>query len=64
MCMSSIPHRPARSRPWRSDGSELPGKGLARLIGETPEMQRLRKNIRRLSELDCPIVIHGETGTG
>ncbi|MCF8089904.1 MAG: sigma 54-interacting transcriptional regulator, partial [Desulfotignum sp.] len=50
--------------PLEADRTELPGKGLARLIGETPEMQRLRKNIRRLSELDCPIIIHGEPGTG
>jgi len=37
---------------------------LDRIIGETPEMQRLRKNIHRLAELDCPVIIHGETGTG
>ncbi len=37
---------------------------LPRIIGETPEMQGLRKKIKRLSELDCTIVIQGETGTG
>ncbi len=59
-------HSPAAdtATPPEADRTEPPGKGLARLIGETPEMQRLRKNIRRLSELDCPVVIHGESGTG
>jgi DNA-binding NtrC family response regulator len=37
---------------------------LPRIIGESPAMQRLRKNLGRFSELDCPIVISGETGTG
>ncbi len=35
-----------------------------KIIGEIPEMQRLRKNIERLSQLDCSIIIRGETGTG
>ncbi len=37
---------------------------LPKIIGETPGMQRLKKNIARLSELDCAIILHGETGTG
>ncbi|WP_299977265.1 sigma-54 dependent transcriptional regulator [Desulfobacula sp.] len=37
---------------------------LPKIIGETPEMQRLRKDIERLSDLDCSIIIRGETGTG
>jgi DNA-binding NtrC family response regulator len=37
---------------------------LPRIIGETPEMQRLRKDVQRLSELDCTVLIQGETGTG
>ena len=37
---------------------------LPKIIGETPEMQRFRKNIERLSGLDCTIIIQGETGTG
>jgi len=35
-----------------------------RIIGETLAMQDLRKNIDRLSVLDCPVIIRGETGTG
>ena len=37
---------------------------LPKIIGETSEMQLLRKSIERLSELDCTIVIQGEAGTG
>ncbi len=37
---------------------------LPRMIGETPEMQRLRKEIERLSRLDCTVIIQGEEGTG
>lgn len=35
-----------------------------RLIGETLPMQELRRNIERLSGLDCPAIIRGEVGTG
>jgi transcriptional regulator with PAS, ATPase and Fis domain len=34
------------------------------MIGETPAMQELRKNIERLAALDCTVIIRGETGTG
>ncbi|EMS79122.1 MULTISPECIES: sigma-54-dependent transcriptional regulator [Desulfotignum] len=37
---------------------------LPKIIGETPGMQRLRKDIERLSEMDCTIMIRGEQGTG
>jgi DNA-binding NtrC family response regulator len=37
---------------------------LPKIIGETPGMQRLRKDIERLSEMDCTIMIRGEEGTG
>jgi two-component system response regulator AtoC len=35
-----------------------------RIIGETPPMQELKRNIDRLAALDCPVIIRGETGTG
>ena len=38
--------------------------GQLRIIGETRQMQELRKNIERLADLDCPVLIRGETGTG
>lgn len=50
--------KPSSSTTGRNFG-ELP-----KIIGETPEMQRLRKDIERLSDLDCSIIIRGETGTG
>jgi len=35
-----------------------------RMIGETLAIQELRRNIERLSALDCTAIIRGETGTG
>ncbi|MEJ2731332.1 MAG: sigma-54 dependent transcriptional regulator [Deltaproteobacteria bacterium] len=35
-----------------------------RMIGETPVIQELRRNIERVAGLDCPLIIRGETGTG
>jgi DNA-binding NtrC family response regulator len=37
---------------------------LPKIIGEIPGMQRLRKDVERLSGLDCTVIIHGQTGTG
>jgi len=37
---------------------------LPKIVGETPQMQELRKGIERLSGLDCTVMIKGETGTG
>jgi len=34
------------------------------IVGETPAMQKLRKNIERVATLDCPVILKGETGTG
>ncbi|WP_437328826.1 sigma 54-interacting transcriptional regulator [Sorangium sp. So ce381] len=36
----------------------------ADLLGESAAMQRLRQDIRRVSDLDVPVLIRGETGTG
>ena len=43
-----------------------PPDGLERpcIVGETPAMQTLRKNIERVATLDCPVILKGETGTG
>jgi transcriptional regulator of acetoin/glycerol metabolism len=35
-----------------------------RIVGETPAMQELRKNIERVAPLDCTVTLHGEPGTG
>jgi DNA-binding NtrC family response regulator len=43
---------------------DTPSAGRLRMIGETPAMQELRRNLGRLASLDCPVIINGETGTG
>lgn len=47
-------------------GATYPPGGLEgpRIVGETPAMQTLRKNIERVATLDCPLILKGETGTG
>lgn len=35
-----------------------------RIIGETEAILALRKNIKRLAALDCPVLLRGESGTG
>ncbi|MBF0452942.1 MAG: sigma-54-dependent Fis family transcriptional regulator [Candidatus Magnetomorum sp.] len=35
-----------------------------RIIGETEVILALRKNIKRLGALDCPVLLRGEAGTG
>lgn len=34
------------------------------LIGKSPKMQQLKKEIARVAPLDCTVLIRGETGTG
>jgi two-component system, NtrC family, response regulator HydG len=38
--------------------------GFGRMVGASPEMQRLYPLCERLSQSDVPLVIEGETGTG
>ena len=38
--------------------------GLPQIIGQSPKMQALRETIRQVAQLDCNILIQGETGTG
>ncbi|WP_372683669.1 sigma-54-dependent transcriptional regulator [Desulfosarcina sp.] len=35
-----------------------------RIVGETPAMQELRKDIERAASLDCRVTLRGEPGTG
>lgn len=44
--------------------NNIPPAERLRMIGETPAIRELRKNIERLAALDCPVIIRGETGTG
>jgi len=48
-----------------STGSSRPGDmDRLRIVGETPAMQELRKNIERVAPLDCTVTLRGEPGTG
>ena len=38
--------------------------GLAALVGQSPAMVRLRREIRDVADLDMPVLLRGETGTG
>lgn len=38
--------------------------GELNMIGDSPEIQRLREQIRSIAPLDLPVLIEGETGTG
>ena len=40
---------------------DLPRYGL---VGESPALVRLRQEIRRVADLDVPVLLRGETGTG
>lgn len=39
-------------------------KGTRRLVGQSPKIQALRETIQQVSQLDCNVLIQGETGTG
>ena len=60
--------RPAEDSPMPLANGEKPVKTVTaerlRMIGETPAIQELRRNIERVAGLDCPLIIRGETGTG
>jgi DNA-binding NtrC family response regulator len=38
--------------------------GSSRIIGQSPKMQTLRETINQVAQLDCNVLIQGETGTG
>ena len=38
--------------------------GTSRIIGQSPKIQALRETINQVAQLDCNVVIQGETGTG
>lgn len=44
-----------------SGGESQPDLGL---VGESIEIRRLRANIRRVADLDVPVLLRGETGVG
>ncbi len=38
--------------------------GATRIVGQSPKMQTLRETITQVAQLDCNVLIQGETGTG
>ncbi|WP_028318661.1 sigma-54-dependent transcriptional regulator [Desulfobulbus elongatus] len=40
------------------------GRGSGRIVGQSPKMQALRETINQVSQLDCNVLVQGETGTG
>lgn len=54
--MASIPHMPL------IQGDEYPGENG--IIGASPAMQTLFSNLRKISGVDAPVLITGESGTG
>jgi len=48
----------------RLDCIEAKYSPLRHLLGESPAMQQLKEKIRRLADLDVPVLILGESGTG
>ncbi len=43
---------------------EVEGRGYAGIVGNSPEMQRIFRQLDRLSKSDVSVLIHGESGTG
>ena len=59
----SLTNTPAPFTTARKNNETSPA-GRIRMIGETPAMQELRRDIERVATLDCTVIIRGETGTG
>ncbi|HCO12233.1 MAG TPA: sigma-54-dependent Fis family transcriptional regulator [Desulfonauticus sp.] len=48
----------------KSTEAETPSSRIPWIIGETPQIQELKKKLNKIAVLDCPVLIIGETGTG
>ncbi len=67
--MQLLVHKALEKRNLRREISELRKKmsarsGVNRIIGRSVKTQRLRETISQVSQLDCNVLIQGETGTG
>jgi len=45
-------------------GDEAPAPDALGMVGESTGVRRLRRHIERVADLDVPVLIRGETGTG
>lgn len=55
--------RPVRERTM-TEGEPSPAGGLETLVGSSPSMQELFRNIALVAPTDVPVLITGESGTG
>jgi formate hydrogenlyase transcriptional activator len=46
------------------DGNELSGRGLPRIVGNSPALRRVLGMVRVVAPTDATVLINGETGTG
>lgn len=51
-----------QSNGFRIDAGDLPGEDI--LFGSTPAMLEVRDTIARVCDIDLPVLLRGETGTG
>jgi len=49
---------------YSDEAAEVYGKSTARIIGDSPEINNIRKQITMAASADIPVLIQGETGTG
>lgn len=67
--MRALVEKALEKRSMRSEIAELrrrieSDKGITRFIGQDPAIVALKENIAQVSQLDCSVLINGETGTG
>jgi formate hydrogenlyase transcriptional activator len=60
-CFEIEDARPATMGP---DNSELRGRGLPKIIGNSPALQRVLQLVRVVAPTEATVLIQGETGTG
>jgi DNA-binding NtrC family response regulator len=54
----------ARLRHQEGDSSPAVAEGVPRMIGSSPKMQRVFRDIRKVARVDATVMIAGESGTG
>jgi DNA-binding NtrC family response regulator len=57
-------HETAAEPAVQSGGAAARHDAIADLVGESEGIRRVRNEIRRVADLDLPVLIRGETGTG